>query len=118
VEIETLLKRVAGGQEGFEEAALDRVRSLRKELAAIADKLDAESKTIKITKGPELEGNKLAAASEAYELLRAYGGEPTLSVGGAFFQLAEALYRGATGGNSGVERACRRIFHAERGTDE
>jgi hypothetical protein len=63
----------------------DRVRNLRKELAAIAETLQSESERIKITKGRQQEGKKLVAALMAHRLLCDHGVKPTLSEDGAFF---------------------------------
>jgi hypothetical protein len=95
----------------------DRVRSLRKELATTADLAEAASERIEVRKGPGVSarwiGKKLVAAFQALRLLRIYGAEPTLSTGGAFFQLAAALYEAATGiAGTDLSRVCRQIFHA------
>jgi hypothetical protein len=95
----------------------DRVSSLRKELATIATLAEAASERIKVRKGPGVSvrgsGKKLVAAFQALRLLRTYGAEPTLSSGGAFFQLAVALYEAATGiAGADLQRSCRKIFHA------
>jgi hypothetical protein len=91
--------------------------SLRKKLAAIAELAEAKRRRLEASmrKGRPKAIQKTTAAFFAHRLLRTYGGKPTLSTNGAFFQLAAVLYAGATGiADADLSQACRRIFHDDR----
>jgi hypothetical protein len=83
---------------------------LRKELAAFATAVEGHYSPI----GRRVNIKKSRAAARAFSILSRHGIEATLYKGGKFFQLAAALYEGATGiatDNEDLSRACKRIVH-------
>jgi len=77
---------------------LDRARQFREELGRLAETAERFHNATVVTKGARpLDMQKLAAAIYAYHLLKDYKKPPTLTVGGAFFELASVLYEGIRG---------------------
>jgi hypothetical protein len=86
---------------------------LRGELAAFATAVERHYRLI----GRRGNVQKNRAAGGAFAILNRYGIEVTLYKGGKFFQLAAALYEGATGiatDSEDLTRACKRIVHHYR----
>jgi hypothetical protein len=94
----------------------DRVCNLRKELGALAEAVETRRRAIGKFRKPRANVKKVVAAFCAHRLLCTYGVKPTLSDGGAFFQLTAVLYEGGTGIKPGsadadVAPVCRKVFH-------
>lgn len=94
---------------------LDRAHQFCEELGRLASTAELHHNATVVTKGARpLDMQKLAAAIYAYHLLKDYKKPPTLTVGGAFFELASVLYEGIRGReNENLEWYCRQVSELE-----